>query len=325
MTGEFRLVRRLRKREGCVFRFGIALSILALTLPAWAQSHPQRPKITGVSHLAVYASDFAASDRFYRLAIGLDRQPDPEDGRGAAYFFSPTQYVELLPLPKDAGPSRFDHIAFNTSSAGQMRAYLKSRHWAVPPRVASGADGSRWFFVRDPEGNRVQFVEPPSRPRSVNAPNAIGRHVIHLGMVVRDRAAEDGFYRDILGFRPYWYGGMKDDVVNFVSQQTPDSRDWLEYMLTKDLSSLNMTLDQRGYGVLDHLSVGVPSVNATFQSLTASGRLQGVHADAKPNLGRDGKMQLNLYDPDGTRVELMDFHAIARPCCSPFTAEDPSE
>ena len=41
--------------------------------------------------------------------------------------------------------------------------------------------------------------------------------------------------------------------------------------------------------------------------------------------GADGKYQLNLYDPDGIRTEVMNFHATEKPCCSPFTAEDPSE
>ena len=32
-----------------------------------------------------------------------------------------------------------------------------------------------------------------------------------------------------------------------------------------------------------------------------------------------------FYDPDGVRVELMNFHATEKPCCSAFTAEDPAE
>jgi hypothetical protein len=39
--------------------------------------------------------------------------------------------------------------------------------------------------------------------------------------------------------------------------------------------------------------------------------------------GRDAKWQLNLLDPDGTRAEIMELHAIGTPCCSPFTASDP--
>jgi hypothetical protein len=38
-------------------------------------------------------------------------------------------------------------------------------------------------------------------------------------------------------------------------------------------------------------------------------------------MGKDGKWQANLYDPDGTRVELMEFQPVMKPCCSPFTAE----
>jgi hypothetical protein len=42
-----------------------------------------------------------------------------------------------------------------------------------------------------------------------------------------------------------------------------------------------------------------------------------------PKIGRDAKWQLNLLDPDGTRAEIMELHAVGTPCCSPFTASDP--
>jgi hypothetical protein len=49
-----------------------------------------------------------------------------------------------------------------------------------------------------------------------------------------------------------------------------------------------------------------------------------VKADEKTKIGKDGKGQFNMYDPDGIRVELMNFHATEKPCCSPFTAQDPA-
>jgi hypothetical protein len=58
--------------------------------------------------------------------------------------------------------------------------------------------------------------------------------------------------------------------------------------------------------------------------LVAGYRLAGRH-DKGPQTGKDGKLQFNLYDPDGIRAELMNFHASQKPCCSPFTAEDPAE
>ena len=46
-------------------------------------------------------------------------------------------------------------------------------------------------------------------------------------------------------------------------------------------------------------------------------------ADDKAEIGRDGKWQLNLYDPDGTRVELMEFTPVQTPCCSSYTGPHP--
>ena len=50
-----------------------------------------------------------------------------------------------------------------------------------------------------------------------------------------------------------------------------------------------------------------------------------MRADSGTKVGKDGKVQFNMYDPDGIRTEIMSFHAVEKPCCSPFTAPDPSE
>ena len=44
-----------------------------------------------------------------------------------------------------------------------------------------------------------------------------------------------------------------------------------------------------------------------------------------PQIGRDGKWQFNLYAPDGTRVELMEFQPAVKPCCSPFLLPSPTK
>jgi hypothetical protein len=65
----------------------------------------------------------------------------------------------------------------------------------------------------------------------------------------------------------------------------------------------------------------VPNAEAAYTLLWNSDRLDG-QANT-PKIGRDAKWQLNLLDPDGTRAEIMELHAIGKPCCSPFTAPDP--
>ncbi|HZB87993.1 MAG TPA: VOC family protein [Terracidiphilus sp.] len=301
----------------------LAVSTAVTTLAA--QSVPARPRITGVSHLAIYAKDMAATDRYFVQIVGAVKMPDPENARGVKYALSATQYVEVLPLPAGAGINRMDHAAYNTVSAEGLRTYLAGKGWKTPAKVNKGTDGSLWFAVHDPEGNTIEFVRPVAGAK-VDAPRALGHHIIHVGYVVHDRAKEDTFYRGLLGFRPYWYGGEEHGKTEWVSQQVPDGHDWLEYMVTdgpsRPLIPADMT--QETLGVLDHLSIGEDSVKETHKKLTAEHRL-GAHHDDKPEMGLDGKWQFNMYAPDGTRLELMNLHATQKPRCSPFTAADPAE
>jgi catechol 2,3-dioxygenase-like lactoylglutathione lyase family enzyme len=316
------------------FRLTIAASLVAFTVAAAAQMPDKpivRPKITGISHIAVYTSNAAATDHFYREVLGAVKLPDPENPKGIRYAFSTTQFVEVLPLPEGAGINRLDHTAWNTDDAETLRRYLGGKAWKVPGQVEHAADGSRWFTTSDPEGNKVQFIQLPEHPKLLMAPNAIGHHIIHVGFMAHNRGVEDTFYRDLLGFKPYWYGGMVEGRVDWVSQQSPDSHDWLEYMLTFGSTPVAASkgipagMTQHDLGVLDHFSIGVDSVDAAFKTLKDAGRLTGVDAQDHTQMGRDGKGQFNLFDPDGIRVELMNFHATEKPCCSSFTADDPAE
>ncbi|HEX3436263.1 MAG TPA: VOC family protein [Pseudacidobacterium sp.] len=300
-----------------------------------AQPAPSRPPLTGISHIAVYASDTAAAEHYYVDIVGCERGPDPENPQGTRYYVNSTQFIEVLPLADKTSHNRLDHLAYKTTDAEKLRLYLKSKGIEVPSAVEKANDGSLWFDVKDPEGNTVQFVTPPDqnpyRHRStvlapskpLNTSKLAGNHIIHVGMLVHNRDTEDTFYRAILGFRPYWHGGMQPDKTDWVSQQTPESHDWLEYMLTSGPSGGGIQdISQHQLGVLNHLSIGVVSMAKTYDTLKAANRL--APPDSKTQIGKDGKWQLNIYDPDGTRLEYMEFSNVRPPCCSEFTAPNPS-
>jgi catechol 2,3-dioxygenase-like lactoylglutathione lyase family enzyme len=273
----------------------------------------------------VYAADPAKSEQFYVHDLGAIEAADPENARGARYHFAPTQFVEVLPLPAGSTSiNRLDHVAFITPDLGRLRAYLISKQIAVPKRTGRGDDGSEWFDVLDPEGNKIEFVQPP--PHLPDVPlNPLSSHIIHVGFIVHDRAREDAFFRSVLGFRPYWFGGMKDDTPTWISQQVPDGTDWLEYMIvgTPEGRGIPANMKAADLGVLNHFSLGVRSTADAYTLLWNGDRLAG--QTNVPKIGRDAKWQLNLLDPDGTRAELMELHAIGKPCCSPFTAADPQQ
>lgn len=301
--------------------------LLSLVVGAIGQ---ERPKLTSISHLGVYTTDPAKAESFYGHDLGAVKGTDPENAAGVRYYFSAAQFVEVLPLP--AGPAsvnRLDHAAFNTSDAEAMRKYLQAHGVEVPTAVTRASDGSQYFQVKDPEGNKVEFLQPAARRHvgDSSAPvpeNPLSNRVIHIGYLVHDPVAEDAFYRTLLGFRPYWHGGMKEGVTDWVSQQVPDGSDWLEYMLARgpEKTGIPSSMSQETLGVLDHFSLGVENMEKSVTLLYEGDRLTGRHSQAQ--IGRDGKWQFNLYDPDGIRVELMEFQPAGKPCCSPFLLPSPA-
>jgi hypothetical protein len=88
--------------------------------------------------------------------------------------------------------------------------------------------------------------------------------------------------------------------------RVPDGTDWLEYMLNVE------NPDPKELGVMHHFALGVPNMKAAYATVLK----RGAKVDEKPEIGRDGKWQLNLYDPNFTRVELMEPKPVQKPCCS---------
>lgn len=284
---------------------------------------PARPPITSISHIAVYTSKPGEAEHYYIHDIGLKKGANPESPNGIRYYVNAVQFVEVLPLPQGASNSRLDHLAYNTTDAEALRKYLAAKSVKVPDAVEKGSDGSRWFFVQDPEENKVEFIQPPLHPAATTGSEPIGKRIIHVGMLVRSREAEDPFYRGLLGFKPYWFGGMKPDTIDWVSQQVPNGHDWLEYMLTSGPSGGGIqNVSQKQLGVLNHLSIGVVNMEKAVTMLDSESRLNNEHTGMQ--IGKDGKWQYNLFDPDETRLELMEFQPVEKPCCSPFTAPNPS-
>ena len=107
---------------------------------------------------------------------------------------------------------------------------------------------------------------------------------------------------------------MKDDETSWVDMQVPDGTDWIEYMLNVSPNASKKTL-----GVLNHIALGVPDIHAAEKQLRAN----GWKGTEEPKIGRDGKWQINLYDPDDTRIEFMEFTPVQKPCCSEYTGPHP--
>ena len=290
----------------------IVFLILALAAACNGQNDLSKPQITGISHVAFYSSNLAAAKDFYGGLLGLWVDPSrPND------YHVGVQTVELEPLPAGHGHDLISHVAFATADAEGLRKYLASHGVAVPGKVNTGGGGTLWFAMKDPEGNPIEFVQERPELTGRHPEAAVSKVMIHAGFVVHDQAKEDKFYKDLLGFHVYWHGGMKEGETDWVDMQVPDGTQWLEYMLVPQ----GRELSPQTVGVLNHIALGVPSVSDAAQLLRSRGWKPS--ENEQEQIGKDGKWQLNLYDPDGTRVELMEFTPVQTPCCSPYTGPHP--
>ena len=294
----------------------IPLICAVLQLGASAQSPVPRPRILAIDHVAFYTTTADGVKKLYADVLGLASAPPVESGSTLRYLIG-RQWVGYAPAPDPKATDRMDHVAFVTDNIVAMRRYLVGKGFK-PAQIEGRSDHGLAFSMNDPEGHRIEFVERGKDEVPTPPASAVSRHMIHAGFLVYHREVEDHFYLDILGFRPYWHGGMKDTDTDWDAMQVPDGTDWLEYMLNQPPHpDLELT------GVMNHISLGVADIKKAQAALEAHGWKQ--HGNEKAQMGRDGKWQLNLYDPDLIRVELMEFKPVQKPCCSDYTGRHPSE
>jgi catechol 2,3-dioxygenase-like lactoylglutathione lyase family enzyme len=293
----------------------LVLALTFLQICAHAQTATPRPHILGIDHVSFYTTSPNGVQKLYADVLGLASAAPVEPG-GTMRFVVGQQWVGYSPAPDPKSTDRMDHVALATDNIAALRKYL-TEQGIKAPQIQGRSDHTLFFMVTDPDGHAIEFVER-EKGEAAPAAAAVSRHIIHAGFLVYHREAEDHFYRDILGFRPYWHGGMKDTQTDWLALQVPDGTDWIEYMLNQPEHA-----DLRLTGVMNHISLGVVDMKKAQAILESHGWKP--HGEEEAKLGKDGKWQLNLYDPDLVRVELMEFKPAQKPCCSDFTGPHPSE
>lgn len=110
------------------------------------------------------------------------------------------------------------------------------------------------------------------------------------------------FYQGILGFNEFWRGSSSGKVLSWVNMRVPDGQDYIEFMLYlyKDPQ------DEHQLGVKNHICLLVPDVQKAVATLQQRAPKTGYTQPIAIRVGVNGKRQANLFDPDGTRVELME-------------------
>ena len=286
---------------------------------------PARPRITGVAHIALFASDYEKSRAFYRDFLGFEEpySLSNPDGTPSMTFFkvNERQYIELFP-EKTSKTDRLNHISIETDDAEAMRVYLGAKGVAVPAKVGKGRIGNSNFNVKDPEGHTVEIVqyEPAGwtvREKGKHLPTTrIATRMSHVGIVVTQYDAEMKFYQDVLGFTETWRGTRVGGAeLSWVNLKVPDGDDYIELMLFKEAPV------ETARGSAHHLCLEVADVPASVKILEARPYRYGKTIEAKTGVNR--KRQANLFDLDGTRTEIMERVTIDGKPTPPSTLPPP--
>ena len=290
----------------CLFLFGVAASCA------------ERPRILGVAHIALFVSDIEKSRAFYKDFLGY-QEPfslNNSDGSLALTFIkiNDEQYIELFPgLKPDA--DRLNHIGFYTDDIEALRVYLGERGIKVPERVTKGRIGTLNFMISDPDHHNVEFVQyapgswPVREKGSFVGALAVSPRMRHLGILVGNLDASMKFYGELLGFRETWRGSAST-TLSWVNMKVPDGDDYIEFMLYKDLPAAA----QRG--VQHHICLETADVAKALTTLEGRPYRKTLSQMEGARTGRNGRQLSNLYDPDGTRVELMEPLRGAPPASS---------
>lgn len=304
-------------------RIALLLACLLLCCSVAApRKPPKRPHILGIAGVTILVSDVEAAHRYYRDLIDPNHVCDYCQNVPNQFLFLPSgQRITFKRVPNPPPADLLADISFLTEDLEGFRSFLKSRKIPFDEVRKKHEHDLVRLVLQDPEQHQISFTDaynlanaedlhaglPPTPPSSPI-------RIIHAGLIVNDLAAMNHFYQDLLGFRPYWHGGMKDDETSWVALQVPDGTDWIEYML-----QISPSADKRTLGVMNHIALGVTDIHAT-QSLLDK---LGLKYPEPPQIGRDGKWQLNLYDANDTRIEFMEFKPVQKPCCSDFTGPHP--
>ena len=280
-----------------------------LSLQSAGADQKTRPRVLGISHMALFVGDLAKSRAFYEDFLGYAEpyklKRDDGTDRIAFIKINENQYIELFSEPpkKDG---HMNHISFYTDSAEGMRQYLASQGVKVPEKVGKGKIGNSNFNIIDPEGHTVEIVqyEPDSWTRQhagKDIPDTrISSHMSHVGVTVGPLMPAAKFYHDVLGFQEFWRGSSTGTTLSWVNMRVPDGKDYLELMLYKDPP------DARQMGVKNHICLVVPNIEKAVATLEARPAYKDYRQKIEIKTGVNGKRQANLFDPDGTRVELME-------------------
>jgi catechol 2,3-dioxygenase-like lactoylglutathione lyase family enzyme len=268
--------------------------------------------IVGLAEVSFKVSDLRKSRAYYHGALGFAEAFDLKDKKGrivSAHFkVNDDQYIELVPGLKPDNLMREARLVIEASDLAKLRAIYVERG-LDPGSITIGPDGNPVFRLVAPNGLPIDFLQYAANSKQgklrgkLLSSERISTHLLHAGTMVNDEATKAFFQK--LGWGKTLPGPRGDYI------ETPSS--------DRNLQTKNPPLDPNNpatsaqytrelYGAVNHLSLEIADMHAARELIKRRGGYDDVRL--RTSVGNNRHWLLHLFDPDGTRTELMSKDAV---------------
>ena len=251
------------------------------------------------------------------------------------------QFIELLYDTDGAGrrfpanrQEKYGHVTFNceVEDVIKLRDRLLAKGVAIDRDVRAAVDGSRKITVHDPDGNEVRVTEYPKgaggrmplRDDPGHESCSFVSYMTQAAFQVKNAVNVEHFYTKGLGLKKVLtltyadlYEALKKsgqaDAESLQNLAIWRDRPWIDYIEAAPHQYIELIHTdgqtkredrnlQDAYGY-QHICLEVADIHAAWDAVTAN----GLTPDTDISLGADGAYQFWLTDPDGNRLELMEY------------------
>jgi len=278
-----------------------------------ASAPPSDLPILGLAEVTFKVSDLAKSRAYYGGVLGFSEAFDLKDPSGkitSAYFkVNDDQYIELMPGLKPDELVRQVRLVIQASDIQKLHEIYEQRGLNPGP-IAKGPDGNPVFRITAPNGMPVDFLQyaPDSQQGRLRGkfltPERISTHLLHVGTMVKDDATRD-FYQNKLGFGRMLPGTRGEYIELPASDRNLETKN---PPLDPNNPATLAQYTREVYGAVYHFSLEIPDMHEAREILKKRGGYDDVRL--RVAVGNNRHWLLHLFDPDGTRAELMSTNTV---------------
>ena len=309
---------------------------LSAILLASLASAQQRPRLVGISHIAVRVKNLNAARHFYGDLFGYQEaftvrkdqtavvQGGLPQGQVSEVFFKVNnrQYIAVIPETSPDQP-RYVEAAIETDNAEAMRLYLRSLGFAVPDKVERTPTHDLAFDIKDPDGNAYQIVQYTPESLSVQtvgkflSDQRASTRILHAGISIHGLQTVD-FYLKGFSLREFWRADPSMSALGATTKRPvppgplyaslsnlklPEGDDYIEWSLAHGPAN-----SSNGTGGGGHIALLVDDMAKAVAFVKAKPAWKDYSraAQQEAHTGVNHKWQGKFFDPDGTRSEFME-------------------